>query len=568
VTQPQSSGLTGLGKFISVVLVAGLIALGVWIAMKSMGKKNVDKGEQQRTQRPTNPVGKAEPVQPSKLDAGDLLAEMKPTVPGLAAAVAYVPKDNVIDIELSEYAGYSGLIVANGGLAPNANSVFAKKHNFQVRIKLSEEESWNALNSGKMAASATTADVLAAYGRQLHVTVPAQIGFSRGADGLVVRSNIRRFNDLKGKVVASQQFTESDFFVRYLAHEAGLEVKMMESLSSPIDPERVNLIYCVDPEKIGALMKKDMEVGSNVIAGAMTWAPTTTELVAESGGKLRLLVTNKNLLIIADVLIVNRGFAEKNPEKVAGLVDGLLTGNQMVRDNPQQHLDVIGKAFKWDRAETQAELQKVHLSNLPENLAFFKGGMSAGGSFAGIYQSAVLAYGSIIPNPVDSDRFMDLAALQKTEASGAYKAQVASVLPIATAGSAVLEDPLLSKDIRFYFNPDSSDLDMNKPENLTNLASIKRMLDVSPGSRLLLRGHVDNANIEKFRREGEEHLRTMSLRAMDLSKRRAAETRRLLIEREKVDKDRIETVGRGWEEPAGTNSDFNRRVEVQWFTLE
>jgi NitT/TauT family transport system substrate-binding protein len=30
----------------------------------------------------------------------------------------------------------------------------------------------------------------------------------------------------------------------------------------------------------------------------------------------------------------------------------------------------------------------------------------------------------------------------------------------------------------------------------------------------------------------------------------------------------VETVGRGWEEPLGTDSDQNRRVEVQWFTLE
>jgi NitT/TauT family transport system substrate-binding protein len=31
---------------------------------------------------------------------------------------------------------------------------------------------------------------------------------------------------------------------------------------------------------------------------------------------------------------------------------------------------------------------------------------------------------------------------------------------------------------------------------------------------------------------------------------------------------RIEQVGRGWEEPAGADSGLNRRVEVQWFTLE
>jgi peptide/nickel transport system substrate-binding protein len=31
---------------------------------------------------------------------------------------------------------------------------------------------------------------------------------------------------------------------------------------------------------------------------------------------------------------------------------------------------------------------------------------------------------------------------------------------------------------------------------------------------------------------------------------------------------RIELVGRGWEEPLGQDSEQNRRVEVQWFTLE
>ena len=126
-----------------------------------------------------------------------------------------------MDVELSEYAGYAGFIAANGGLAPNENSVFFKKYGFKVAIRLSEEESWPALNTGKMAASATTADVLAIYGKQFQMIVPAQIGYSRGADGVVVRSEIKRINDLKGKILATSQFTEADFFIRYLAQEAG-----------------------------------------------------------------------------------------------------------------------------------------------------------------------------------------------------------------------------------------------------------------------------------------------------------------------------------------------------------
>jgi NitT/TauT family transport system substrate-binding protein len=60
----------------------------------------------------------------------------------------------------------------------------------------------------------------------------------------------------------------------------------------------------------------------------------------------------------------------------------------------------------------------------------------------------------------------------------------------------------------------------------------------------------------------------MALKAMDLSKNRAAEIKRLVVERNGADGARIEIVGRGWEEAAGTDAELNRRVEVQWFTLE
>jgi len=92
---------------------------------------------------------------------------------------------------------------------------------------------------------------------------------------------------------------------------------------------------------------------------------------------------------------------------------------------------------------------------------------------------------------------------------------------------------------------------------------------VSPGSTVLLRGHVDNGLVSQFRQQGgEAYVRTQALRAMELSQRRAAEIKRLLIEKFQVDAKRLDVVGRGWEEPSGTDSVLNRRVEVQWFTIE
>jgi NitT/TauT family transport system substrate-binding protein len=43
----------------------------------------------------------------------------------------------------------------------------------------------------------------------------------------------------------------------------------------------------------------------------------------------------------------------------------------------------------------------------------------------------------------------------------------------------------------------------------------------------------------------------------------------LLAKYPEIDKSRVEAVGRGWEEPTGaTDNALNRRVEVQWFTVE
>jgi NitT/TauT family transport system substrate-binding protein len=552
--QPASSKLTPLGRLLSIVLVAGLITAGVWMLRKDRGAS------------PASPADS-----PAAEGGAPEVAALQAEVPKLAPPAPFTLKDNIVPIEISEYAGYAGIIAANGGLEPSENSVFFRNGGFKVKLTISEDESWSDLNQGKIAASVTTVDVLAAYGRQFHAVVPAQIGYSRGADGLVVRNEIKKINDLKGKIVATSQFTEADFFVRYLAQEAGIDVNPLGSLDATPSPDRINLVYTEEGEQAGELFLSDLTSGKNRVAGCMTWEPTVSEVVQKSGGKARTLITNRNLLVVGDILVVHRGFAEQNPKIVEGLVRGVLEGNRMVRDNRDAQLDTVARAFKWSRDQARDELAKVHLANLPENLAFFSGAIDAAGSFGGIYQSAVLAYGpGLIKDPPDAERFLDLKALKGLEASGLFKDQKVAISPIRSGSSASVEtNPLLSKDIRFTFEPNSSDLDLESQANLASLDTIKQLLQVSPGSTILLRGHVDNALVEEFRRKGgDAFVRTQALKAMELSRRRAGEIKRLMVERLKVDPARIEVVGRGWEEPVGSNSDENRRVEVQWFTIE
>ena len=551
-------------KFLFVVVFLALVGLGIWkwwdrLDPKKSAPATAAAGSAASA---ATPAARGSATDLAKLDGR---IEAATEVPALAPAALYPMKDNTFDLELSEYAGYAGLIAANGGLEPSENSYFFKKHGFKVRITISEEESWNALNAGRIGGSATTVDVLAVYAKTLQAVVPAQIGFSRGSDALLVTADIKRINQLKGRVVMAAQFTEADFFIRYLAQEAGLECVALAAGQRP-DPERINLVYAETAFEAGDTFAAAVESGSSPLAGAVVWGSKIQDVLQRTAGKTAALATNRNLLVVADILLVNKPFAQANPKIVTGLADGLLHGNDLVRTNPEAQLDLVAKAFKWTRDQARAELAQIHFSNWPENQAFFSGAIDAAGSYPGIYQSAIFAYGAFASHSVPAERFLDL----KLDTLGAtYAAQKMEIQPIrAAAASSLEQNPLLTRNIRFFFAPNSANLESNA-DNDKNYGSIKQLLQVSPGSTILLRGHVDNAMVEEFRKQGgDAFVRQMALKAMQLSKDRAESVRVEMVKRYQLDPKRIEVIGRGWEEPVSSSSDENRRVEVQWFTVE
>lgn len=559
--------MTKLGKILFTLVVLGLAGFA---AFRMLGTQD--------TTTPTtgnSPAPTAAGVAGGSTASGEFDFIAPGRAPRLPAPRTYTPQDNTVVINLSEYAGYAGLIVANGGLEPNANSWFTQNGGFKLKITLSEEDSWADLQDGKIAATATTVDVLSNYGRQWQCVVPAQVAWSRGADGIIVRKDIRRVNDLKGKMIATAPFSEAEFFIRYLAQEAGIPVKRLDGPEHPRDPEAVNLVFLEDAFLAGDAFLADLQSGGDLLDGCVTWAPKTTEVVTASGGAARQLIDNRNLLVIADILVFNKGFAEANPAIVTSLVEGMLIHNELIRANPEPHYQTIADAFKayeWTADDARDELAKVHLSNFPENLAFFRGAIDEAGSFSSVFQTANLAYGAELqPSPVSASFFADLTALQTLEAAGKFSSQVASIKPIKTTDQAPIEqDPLLTRDIRFYFLPNSSDLDMANAENHDYLSNVNHLLGVSPGSMILLRGHVDDMQKENFRQSGGESLvRSMALKALQLSNQRAEEVKQQLITKyPAITPDRLEIIGRGWEEPAGSDPDLNRRVEVQWFTVE
>jgi len=199
-------------------------------------------------------------------------------------------------------------------------------------------------------------------------------------------------------------------------------------------------------------------------------------------------------------------------------------------------------------------------------MASFGGAADAAGSFSSISQPSLYAYSTFVKHNVGPDRFINTKPLESVR--DRYAKQVANIEPIRTTQNAGIEgSPLLSRNVRFLFEPNSYQL-QDSAQNSKYYADTKRLLDVSPGSTVLLRGHVDNAQIEDFRKKGGDALvRRMGLSAVQLSRDRANAVKGKLMKDYGIGADRIEIVGRGWDEPIGT-SDENRRVEVYWFTVE
>ena len=497
-------------------------------------------------------------------------------VPQLPTPSPYEPEGDTIVIELSQYAGYAGLILANGGLEPSENSFFYKNYHFKVHFTMSEEESWPTLNAGKLAASATTVDVLAAYGKQFHVVVPALISFSRGSDGVVLQTGIKDIRDLAGKTVVVSKFTESDFFMRYLADKNGLGIHMLNGLNDTASTDKLNLIFTARVDDTTQVFEESLGRQKQQLAGCVGWEPMTIDLVQNSKGKAYIKTTNRNQLIIADILVVNRGFAEKHPDMVKGLVQGLLEGNKKVNEikagkEGGTELDLLAKAFTtdpkdaYDRDSIREELSKVDLSNYPSNQAFFQDKMPLGGSFAGIYDEAVKCYGDLVDADTDSADFVDTKALNSLGSLPQFASEKISIDP-SPGPISNKRARVVWKNVRFVFGRNQySQIDNTEGENAANLNFISKFVRLSPGSLLKLTGHLDDSNAKA---QGKEWAAEYAPLAVTQSLKRAETIKEMLVKGSGLDANQIQTDGKGWSEPLGTDPEQNRSVEVQIFTLE
>ena len=109
------------------------------------------------------------------------------------------------------------------------------------------------------------------------------------------------------------------------------------------------------------------------------WSPDIYNITDVDKTTRLVLTTGTANHLIADVWAVRNDFYRDNPQIVAGLVQGIFEGMDMVRKDPKAAASALAKAFQLKEADCMSMVGKdggistgdAHLTNYRENTKFF-----------------------------------------------------------------------------------------------------------------------------------------------------------------------------------------------------
>ena len=249
-----------------------------------------------------------------------------------------------------------------------------KEEGVEVELITMEETTLRtaALMGGQVDGSAGTADEYPLYMREDScLRYVLALDESAGGDGIVAINEIKSVADLKGRKVAFNESSVSQFWLNVLLKEAGL---------SQDDIEMVNMTAT--------------DAGTAFVAeqvdAAVTWEPHLTAGKNSAHGHL-LIDSSASPGVIIDIIVVRCEVAEKRADDIRAIVRGWNRAIEYWKENPEEANAIMAKGVGgWleDPAEFAATLEGVNFIDAATNKIYF-GSPSAPGPLYGTVQFAV-----------------------------------------------------------------------------------------------------------------------------------------------------------------------------------
>jgi NitT/TauT family transport system substrate-binding protein len=268
-----------------------------------------------------------------------------------AAATAAQAQETKVAIGLSGWTGFAPLTLAKEA------GIF-KKHGLDVSLKkIPQKDRHLAIASGDVQCAATTVETWIVWNANgVPTTQIFQLDKSYGADGMVVKANIAKISDLKGKTVAaSAPGTAPYFTLAWMLKKNGL---------SPKDVKVVNL----EPQAAA----NAMIAGTADLDAAMTYEPYLSAVRAKpEAGKI--IATTLDYPMVMDTFGCTPKFLGENPQAAKALADAYFEAVEMIQKEPKKSFEIMGADVKQSGEAFEASQKFLRWQDRAANQKFFAG---------------------------------------------------------------------------------------------------------------------------------------------------------------------------------------------------
>ena len=565
------------------ILLLGVVGFGVFRWWDKIAPKTRPQNQSVDVARVKEEIERAKAVPsdiPLLIGTNPAALVERSGIPAVSGVSDYVKstKDGklVVEFPINVWPGWAPIIVANAGLEPSDQSVFAKKHGFYVKLSIVDDpvKARDLFASGQSHVLWGTLDMIALFAPELAKdtrTVPVvcqQIDWSSGGDGLVARGEIRSINDLrardgKRKKIVLAQNSPSHYFIMALLIDAG------------IDPGEIDFKWSADAPSAAKIFVQD-----NTFNAFVGWAPDIYVVTEKLKGTRLVVTTSTANHLIADVWAVRNDFYRDQPQIVSGLVHGIFEGMDLVRKDPANAARALAMAFKLPEEDCKSMIGKdggitegdAHLTNYRENAKFFLDPFNPS-NFEVVWNSASTIYKSLgtINATVPAAKVKANTVLAAM--SEAYKdvrdLSQPTFRPDALTKLSAEAGPgqVLTKAVQVSFEPNKAVLNPEYDNTIpATLEEIGKLAGRFGNAYIIIEGNTDSS------RKG---IVPADL-VRQLSYDRADAVRKAIMEKYKFDPNKFKVVGNGWDNPLPASTDpsnadhnkRNRRVEVKVFPLE
>lgn len=267
------------------------------------------------------------------------------------ACLSAQAQETKITLGMSGWTGFAPLTLAREA------GIF-KKNGLDVTIKkIPQKDRHLAIASGDVQCAATTVETWIVWNANgVATTQIFQLDKSYGADGMVVKPNIAKISDLKGKTVAaSAPGTAPWFTLAWMLKKNGL---------SPKDVKIVNL----EPQAAA----NAMIAGTDGIDAAMTYEPYLGAVRAKpEAGKI--IATTLDYPMIMDTVGCTPKFLTDNPKAAKALADSYFEALDMIKKDPQKSFEIMGADVKQPADKFEASQKYLRWQDRAANQKFFAG---------------------------------------------------------------------------------------------------------------------------------------------------------------------------------------------------